>query len=132
MNFFDIIFHGWYQILNRTIYSTGTEKGGIGPKEHAFFTSFLFHGINLWTIARFVMAHYFKMDVPFYLSLSLAVLVFVVGYMCYYGRRTETVSVGNASDRNSVLFVLVALAYVVVSVFFMFKVGDYVKVSITQ
>lgn len=124
MNLLDIVFFGWYHILDKTIYSSGTERGSIGPKEHSFFITFLFHGINLWTTLRFLTASYFEVDIPFYLSLSLAVVVFGVGYLFYYKRIAETHSVNKV---KAILFVLIALAYVAASVYLMFRVGDYVR-----
>lgn len=127
MNLSDIIFFGWYHILDKTIYSSGTERGNIGPKEHSFFITFLFHGINLWTAVRFLMANYFKMDVPLYISLSLAVLVFVIGYLFFYKRKAERVRTNSVKNLKAVVFVIIALTYVAASVYLVFKVGDYVK-----
>jgi len=75
MNFSGMIFFGWYHILDKTIYAGGTKNETIGPKEHSFFITFLFHGINLWTILRFTIATHYKVDVPIFLSLSLALLI---------------------------------------------------------
>jgi hypothetical protein len=127
MNLFAIVFFGWYHILDKTIYSNGAERVGIGPKEHSFFITFLFHGINLWTILRYLLAKYFNVSVPLYASLSLALAVFVLGYLSFFKKRANDIITRDVENVKAVLFVIIALVYVIVSVYLMFKVGDYVR-----
>lgn len=127
MNLSDIIFFGWYHILDKTIYSYGTEKGGIGPKEHSFFITFLFHGINLWTFLSYLLAKYLSVDVPLYVSLPLGLIVFAVGYLSFFRKRASEVLAHDVKNTKTILFMIIALTYVVVSVYLMFKVGNYVR-----
>lgn len=127
MNLSDIIFFGWYHILDKTIYSYGTEKGGIGPKEHSFFITFLFHGINLWSLLSYLVVKHFNADIPLYISLSIAIVVFLVGYFSFFRKRASKIITHNVKIAKSILFVTIALIYVVVSVYLMFKTGDYVR-----
>jgi len=127
MNISGIIFFGWYHILDKTIYSFGTERGSIGPKEHSFFITFLFHGVNLWTALSYLLAKYFSVDVPLYIGLSLGVAVFAVGYLRFFRKRASEILTHDVKNVKAILFVIVALAYVVISVYLMFKVGNYVR-----
>lgn len=132
MNVSDIIFFGWYHILDKTIYSSKTERGGIGPKEHSFFITFLFHGINLWTILRYLTATYFNADVPIYLSLSVCILVFALGYLFYYKRKADRVIAYHVKNFRAILFVVIALTYTVISVYLLFEVGDYMRLQMSN
>jgi hypothetical protein len=127
MNLSSIVFSGWFHILDKTIYSFGAEREGIGPKEHSFFITFLFHGMNLWTISRYLLAKYFAMSVPLYAGLSLGLAVLVVGYLSFFRNRASEILSRNVKNVKVILFVVAALAYVVISVYLMFKVGDFVR-----
>jgi uncharacterized membrane protein YqhA len=127
MNLSSIVFFGWYHILDKTIYSFGADRVGIGPKEHSFFITFLFHGINLWTISRYLLARYFTVGVPLYVGLSLGLVVFAVGYLSFFRKRASEILTHDVKNVKAILFVIIALAYVIVSVFLMFKVGNYVR-----
>lgn len=127
MNLSHIVFFGWYHILDKTIYSFGASREGIGPKEHSFFITFLFHGINLWTILRYLLAKYFSMSVPLYTSLFLALAVFVVGYLSFFRKRASEILTQEVKNVKTILFVVIALAYVILSVYLMFTVGNYVR-----
>jgi hypothetical protein len=127
MNLIDIIFFGWYHILARTVYSQKTDSGQIGPKEHSFFITFLFHGINLWTLISYLSAKYGGVDVPLYISLTLCLTVFGVGYLTFFRNKANSVLALNVGDGKVVFYVIVALIYVAVSAFLMFKIGDYVR-----
>jgi cation transport ATPase len=127
MNLSHIVFFGWYHILDKTIYSFGASREGIGPKEHSFFITFLFHGINLWTILRYLLAKYFSMSVPLYASLFLALAVFVVGYLSFFRKRANQILTQDVKNMKAILFAIIALTYAVISVYLMFKVGNYVR-----
>jgi hypothetical protein len=127
MNLTDIIFFGWYHILDKTIYSMETERGSIGPKEHSFFITFLFHGINLWTLLSYVLAKYFSAGVPLYVGLSIGLVVFAVGYLFYYRRKADRVMTYSVKILKVIVLAIIALIYVAASVYLMFKVGDYVR-----
>jgi hypothetical protein len=117
MNLADIIFLGWYQILDKTIYSYGNEDRGIGPREHSLFITFLFHGINVWTILRYAVARYFNTGLSLYFSLSVGILIFMIGYLIYIrkngARRVINI---NVTTIKIILCVSVAIVYAVVSV----------------
>lgn len=130
MRLLDIFFFGWYYILDKTIYSYGAEKGVIGPKEHSFFITFLFHGINLWTVLRYLTMKYFNAQVPLYISLSLGVFVFVLGYLFFFKKR-KMIVLNDVKFVEKILCAIVSIIYVVVSVYLMFKVGDYVRYILT-
>ena len=127
MNLSAIVFFGWYHILDKTIYSFDASKEGIGPKEHSFFITFLFHGINLWSFLSYLLAKYFSIDAPLYVSLSLGLTVFVVGYLSFFKKRASDILTREVKNVKAVLFVIIALIYAVISVYLMFKVGDYVR-----
>lgn len=127
MNLSAIVFFGWYHILDKTIYSFGTGREGIGPKEHSFFITFLFHGINLWTSLSYLSAKYFSVDVPLYVGLSLGLTVFGIGYLSFFRKRASEVLSHEVKNVKTILFVIVALTYVILSVYLMFKVGNYVR-----
>lgn len=127
MNLSAIVFFGWYHILDKTIYSSGGSREGIGPKEHSFFITFLFHGINLWTILRYLLAKYLSMSAPLYASLFLALAVFIVGYLGFFRKRATEILTQEVKNGKAIVFVVMALAYVVISVYLMFKVGDYAR-----
>lgn len=127
MNLLEIIFFGWYQILDKTVYSLGASREGIGPKEHSFVITFLFHGINLWTILRYLMVTYYNVSASLPLSLSLLVIVFVVGYFFFFNKKASRIITSDVKNAKAILFVIIALAYVIISVYLMFQVGNYVR-----
>lgn len=129
----DTLFLGWYHILDKTIYSFGTEREGVGPREHSFYITFLFHGINLWSILRFVAAKYLRIDIPLYLSLTLAIIVFILGYFTYFkkGRANRILSI-NSNNGMIMFYVIVSLAYVIASAYLMLEVGDYVRLKMNS
>lgn len=122
-----IVFLGWYHILDKSIYSFGASREGIGPKEHSFFITFLFHGINLWTLLSYLLAKYFSVDTPLYVGLFLGLAVFAVGYLSFFRKRASEILSHNVRNMKTILFAIIALAYVILSVYLMFKVGDYVR-----
>ena|SRR5687768_9529310 len=129
-NLLDVLFLGWYYILDKTIYSFGAEREGIGPREHAFFISFLFHGINLYSVSSFVSAMYFGVGLPLYLSLSLAIIVFILGYFIYFKKSRANWILSINSNIGMILFYsIVSLAYVIASGYLMLQVGDYVRLK---
>lgn len=127
MNLSAIVFFGWYHILDRTIYSNRAEREGIGAKEHSFFITFLFHGINIWTLISYLAAKYFHIVIPLHVSLSLGLVVFVVGYLRFFKKRAGEILAQEVKSVEVILFVIIALVYVVISVYLLFKVGDYVR-----
>ena len=132
MNPFDIVYFGWYQILDKTIYGLGFERGVIGPKEHSFFVTFLVHGINVSTLLDFLLVKYFNVSTPLYLNLSLAVLIFAVGYLVYFRRRKASeIITRNVGTAKAILFVILSLVYVVVSVYLMLETAHYIRYQLT-
>jgi hypothetical protein len=132
MNLTDIIFFGWYQILDKTIYTYGSRDRVIGPKEHSLFITFLLHGINAWTILSYLAAKYFTANVSLYLSLSVAIVIFLIGYLIYIRRnRAGRVMTNDIKTTKIVLFVIIAIIYTVVSVYCMFETGNYIRYQLT-
>jgi hypothetical protein len=125
LNIFDVFYFGWYHILDKTIYALGMERGVLGPREHSFFVVFLIHGINTWTILDFILTMYVGYRIPLYVSLAMAVLIFVVGYFVYFkSDRANKIISTRVGSVKATLFVLISVAYVVLSVYFMLKVGN--------
>lgn len=131
MNILEIIFLGCYHVLDKTIYSNGHGRS-IGPKEHAFFIAFLFHGINIWTLISYVLANFFLKNTPLYAGLSIGIAVFVVGYLSFFKRKADEVVAHRISNLKAILFVLIAVIYIIISTYFMFKVGDYIREMSTK
>jgi cation transport ATPase len=122
-----IVFFGWYHILDKSIYSFGANREGIGPKEHSFFITFLFHGINLWTLLSYLLAKYLSVNTPLYVGLVLGLAVFASGYVSFFRKRASEILTRNVKNMKTILFVAIALAYVILSIYLMFKAGDYVR-----
>ena len=127
MNLVDIVFLGWYHICDKTIYANVADTEGIGPKEHSFFITFLIHGINLSSLESYLAAKYLSINGPLYVKLTMAAAVFVIGYVWFFRKRANEVLARNIKNGMLILYVVIALAYVVISVFLMFKVGNYVR-----
>lgn len=128
MTLIDILFWGWYKILDKTVYLYGAHKGSTGPGTHSFFITFLFHGLNLTTILSSLFAKYFNATIPLALSLTLASLIFGIGYLVYFkGGRINKVISYKADITRALLFMFLSLAYAVASTYFMFHVGSYVR-----
>ena len=128
INLSDILFLGWYHILDKTIYSYGNQNRGIGPKEHSFFITFLFHGINVWTVLRYILGKYFDLHLPLYLSLSLAILIFVIGFIVYFrNKRADRVIRHNLKNVSVAVFVFVSLIYVIATGYLMLETGNYLR-----
>lgn len=126
----DALFLGWYHILDKTIYSFGTEREGVGPREHSFFITFLFHGINVYSILRFLAAKYLQISIPLYLSLALAIIVFIIGYFTYFKKsRANRILSINTNNGMILFYAIVSLAYVIASAYLMLQVGDYVRLK---
>jgi membrane-bound metal-dependent hydrolase YbcI (DUF457 family) len=128
MRIIDIIFWGWYRILQKTIYAYKVSDGTIGPEEHSFFITFLFHGVNVWTILRFLAAKYFNQTIPLFLSLTLAMTIFYMGYFIYFKRRrVKKIISYNTNAVKGILLVILSVAYVIASIYSMFQVSNYVR-----
>ncbi|GAB4107645.1 hypothetical protein GCM10028791_00910 [Echinicola sediminis] len=124
----DYVFWGWYQILDKTIYSMKTKNDGIGPKEHSFFISFLLHGLNVWTGLSYWFFGYMGVSIGLYSGLLIALGVFAVGYIIFFlNKRADTVLASHMDVfKGSISFVL-TIAYTVGTVWLMFEVDDYIR-----
>jgi len=129
MNITDIIFLGWYRILDNTIFSYGSNSHIIGPREHSFFLTFFFHGLNIWSCLRYLLISYLQTSVPVYISLGLFIIFIVMGYLLYF-KKLQKVTTYNANIAKTILFIIAAISYAIVSVFLMIKVGDYERIQI--
>lgn len=133
MNLIDLLLWGWYQILDKTIYSYGTRDPSLGPREHSFFITFLFHGINVGTFFSFLIAKYFNATIRLFPSLALAGIIYGIGYLVYFSRgRINKVVSYNANIFRTLFFIFLSLVYAIASVYFMFQVGDYVRAKMPQ
>jgi len=124
----DYVFWGWYQILDKTIYSMKTKHNGIGPREHSFFISFLLHGLNIWTGLSYLFMKYMGESIGLYSCLLIALGVFAIGYLIFFrNKRADAVI---SSDMNvfkeSISFIL-TIAYTVGTVCLMLEVDDYIR-----
>lgn len=127
MGLIDVLLWGWYQILNKTIYSY-THDDSLGPRQHSFFITFLLHGINLFSISSFLVAKYFTATIPLAFSLVLAGLIYGIGYLIYFrGGRINKIISYNANVVRALLFIFLSLTYTIASVYFMFQAGNYVR-----
>lgn len=128
MNLLDVVFLGWYHILDKMIYWQKADTLGFGPREHSFFITFLIHGINIWTIVRFILAEYFLTTASLYASLSIGLIVFIVGYMVYIrGKRAYQIINMNVNRGRIILFVFFSIIYVTLSVYLMWEVGNFAR-----
>ena len=114
--------------MDKTIYGLRFERGSIGPKEHSFVVTFLVHGINVSTILNYAMGKYFNVNTPLYLGLIFAILIFTIGYLVYFKSRRANKVIGyDVTNAKAAFFVILSLAYVVVSVYLMFEVDNYLR-----
>ena len=128
MNVSDAIFFGWYQILDKTIYVNSNGQEGIGPKEHSFFITFLLHGINVWTVLRYLAITYFKVSINLYLSLSIAGIIFLIGYLTYFRKKRALKIISSDRKLSGVLFsVILSLIYTTGTVYLMLETGNYAR-----
>src|SRR5690606_40552211 len=124
MNISDSIFYGWYQILDKTIYLNSTGQIGVGPREHSFFITFLLHGINVSTALSYLSIRYFDLSIPLYPSLSIAAVVFFIGYLSYFKkRRANKILTSEISLFGVFLSVILSLVYTIVTVYLMLEAG---------
>jgi hypothetical protein len=126
VNLSSIVFLGWFHILDKTIYSFDSSREGLGPKEHSFFVTFLFHGLNLYTLLSYALAKYLKVNPPLYVGLFVGLAVFAIGYFRFYRKKASEL-LRDAKNTTMFLLATLALAYVIGSVYLMFAVGDYVR-----
>ena len=128
MNLVDVIFYGWYQVLDKTIYEYGNRNGSMGPKEHSWFITFFLHGINIWTVISYLSARFLAASVSHYFSLSIAILVLFAGYRIYIKKGRALAIINRRVTPGKVIFsVIVAIVYSTVSIYLLFVVGDYVR-----
>jgi hypothetical protein len=128
MNVFDVVFWGWYQILSKTLYVNRTHDDGIGPREHSFFITFLFHAINLWTLLRLLLERYLNMHMSLSASLVVFAMAFLLGYITYIrGGRWNRIITYDIRRIKALVFVAIAVVYIVGSAWFMLKAGDYLR-----
>ena len=132
MNILDVVYRGWYHILDKTIYLNASENHGIGPKEHSFFIAFLLHGLNIWTAIRYLCIVYFNKSVNFYIGLTVAVVIFLIGYFFYFKRgRLNNIVSSDMSKINILLLIVASLVYTAGSIYLMLQVGDYIRFKLT-
>lgn len=126
MNIVDIFFWGWYKILDKTIYLYRTEQSGIGPKEHAFFIAFLLHGINVWSLFRYLSFEYFGLRMDW--GILIGIMVFGIGYLIYFrNKRLSKIVSGDINKFNTFLYIMLTLIYTIVSVYIMLELGNYIR-----
>jgi len=89
---------------------------GAGPKEHSFFITFLFHGINLSALVSYLGAKYFNVRVPLHVGLSIGLAVFTVGYLGFFRNKASKILTRDVKLRKIILLALIALAYAAISV----------------
>jgi len=132
VNLLDIIFLGWYQIMDKTVYSFENKGRAIGPKEHSLFITFLLHGINLWTLLSYLLTQYFNKPLPLYFGLFVAILVFLLGYNIYIRQnRAEKVISYNITTIKILFYILASIIYTIISIYCMLEVGDFVRSKLT-
>jgi hypothetical protein len=128
MSFLKIIYWGWYQILDNTIYLYGKSNGGFGIKEHALFISFSLHMINLWTIGRFLFIRYFEKTTDISIPLIICISVFTFGYIKFLkNKKADAVISADINLLKGILFILFTLVYSFVTVYLMIEVGNYIR-----
>lgn len=128
MIFIDYIFWGWYQILDKTIYSMKNENVGIGPKEHSFFITFLLHGINIWTAFRYFLMKFSEKTISLLGGLLIAVSVFGIGYFIFYKNKRANIVI--STDKNifkGTISLVLAIAYTIITVYLMLETGNYIR-----
>lgn len=124
----DYVFWGWYQILDKTIYSLKTSNHGIGPKEHSFFISFLLQGINVWTVFRFVLFEYFEITIDIFGGLIIAFGVFAIGYFLFLKRmRSNEIISKEMNVFKGVISLVLTISYTVLTILLMLELSDYIR-----
>ena len=128
MVFLDVILLGWFNVLDKTIYQYKRRGMGIGPKEHAFFIAFLFHGLNLSNAIRFAVVKFSFTMIPLYFSFIIAIMTFVFGYVAYFrNKRVLKVMISDSNRKRLMLYTMIAILYSAFSVFLMLMVGDLIR-----
>jgi hypothetical protein len=128
MIFIDYVFWGWYQILDKTIYSMKTEDQGIGAREHSFFITFLLHGINIWTGLSYLFMEYMGEAIGLYSGLSIAVGVFAIGYLIFFrNKRANAVISSNMNVFKGSISLVLTIAYTVLTIYLMLETGNYIR-----
>lgn len=127
----DIIFLGWYHVLAKTIYRHPVPGDYIGPAEHAFFISYLLHGLNTWTLISIVAAYYFDSNTTLEVGLINGVIVFLLGYAFFLKTRAARMISRTYSSGSIIAFIVVAIVYAVATVYAMTKTTDYILNNVT-
>lgn len=125
--FFDTIYFGWYKILKDTVYSYRTDNEGIDSKEHAFFISFLLHGINIWSLFRYFLMKYNGTMVNLYWGIAIALTVFGLGYIYFFRKRISKLISSSFSMVKIVISICLTLIYSLITVYLMHQIGDYLR-----
>ena len=128
MKIIDAILWGWYQILDKTIYLNSQDKDDFGPKEHGFFIAFLLHGLNIYTLLSYVFIEFWKSNVETYISITTALIVFLIGYLIYFKRkRMQKVVAYDISNAKGILYIVLTILYSIASVYLMWIMGEHVR-----
>ena len=118
--------------MDKTIYSYGTTQEGFGPKHHSLFLTFLFHGINIWTILRYLLWEHFNLRLSVYFSFALIIITVAIGYVLYSKKnRADRIMTYDGKTAKTILFILIAIIYAVVSVYGMIEVGNRIRFQFT-
>jgi hypothetical protein len=132
MNLFFMIYLGMYYILDNTVYLYGNSIDGFGPKQHSLLITFLFHGINVWSLVRFSLATYYFIDTSFFVSAAIIGLSLLAGYLFFYKTRVDKLLLVRYTITMKIISVVVSVVYVTLSAYLMLKVGDYVKYQLSN
>jgi hypothetical protein len=129
MKILDLLYWSWMKILDNTVYIYKNNKSGFTSKEHAFLLVFLFHGLNLYNFLSWILIKYWGKHLDFYLIIGLVILVYILGYILYFGKfnRYKKIKQLKISVPIKVLSISLSIAYAVFSGVLMFKIGDYIK-----
>ncbi|MCH7403866.1 hypothetical protein ACFOUP_08840 [Belliella kenyensis] len=127
MNFINVIYLGWYHILDKTVYLYGRENDGFGLKEHAFCIAFLLHGINIWSLTRFILIKCFNMTSNLYLSLFILVSILLLGYFSFLKNKADNIIISEVSLFKGIVMIAITLVYSFITVYLMFEVGNQIR-----
>ena len=127
-NPFDMIFYGWYQLLDKTVYLNTKILQGLDPIKHSFFISYFLHGLNLSTLFGYLYFKSFGQVISAYFSLALTLAVLIVGYNgCFKNGRTRIILEKKFSWFQTLLYVVGTLFYSGLSVYIMWRTGDVIR-----
>lgn len=123
-----ILFVGFYNVFKYTIYSIKEDDKYFGAFQHSIFVAVFIHVINLFSLVRIITLKIFVKPANLWVILTMISVVGLFIYYKYYKKGWfKFLTEEKRSLQLNIFSSVLSLVYIVISVYMMLYVGDYIR-----